>query len=179
MTPRSLRAAGLLLCSLPLLLAACGGGDDEPTPPRAAPEAPAPAPAEPPMAAAPETPAESVLTDVEWRLVAIQAIGAAPITPDPEGVPTLQFGSEVGPGGMPRMIGFNGCNRFFGDYVAGSDGRLEVKEPLGSTMMACPEPRMEVESAFMKALGSASRYSLEEDGLTVLYAEGALRFNGG
>jgi heat shock protein HslJ len=45
--------------------------------------------------------------------------------------------------------------------------------------MACPEPIMGVETSFLQALGSASRYSLEGPALIVLYAEGALRFQGG
>jgi heat shock protein HslJ len=177
MTTRSLRTTGALLCTLPLLWTACGG-DDAPEPPaKSTPKAAAPA--EPPQAAAPKSPTGPDFTDTEWQLVSIEPMGSDAIAPAPDAVPTISFGAQAGSGGPERMTGFGGCNRFFGDYSVSDDGALSIPEALGSTRMACPEPIMGVETAFLQALGSASRYSLEGDALIVLYAEGALRFKGG
>jgi len=172
---RSLRIATTLLCTLPLIWTACGGSD--------APEKPAPteenAPAaEAPPAASPAAAAPS-FADVEWKLVAIEPTDGDAMTPDPEAVPTLQFSSQPGPNGVLRVIGFGGCNRFFGDYSAGDDGSLSLPETLGMTNMACPEPALTVEATLMKTLAGATGYVFDDGNLTIRGENGSLRFSGG
>lgn len=49
-----------------------------------------------------------------------------------------------------RISGFSGCNRFMGGYTVDRD-KLVIGT-LAGTMMACPEPAMAVEKAFLSAL---------------------------
>jgi len=173
MTVGPTRIASLLLCALPLLIAACGG-DDTPTPETA--------PSDPPAEtapAAPEAAATPGFADTEWTLVALEPSGGAAVTPGADAVPTLQFNAKPSPDGVQRLIGFGGCNRFFGAYEAGDDGHLSLPAPLGSTRMACPEPIMGLETQLMQALASVSGYSQDGDELTITYAGGTLRFSGG
>lgn len=173
MTLRPLRIASLLLCALTVGLLACGGSDT----PDAAPPA-----GEPAEGAAPETPTAATapgFTDTEWKLMALEPSGGDAVTPGSDAVPTLQFNSKPSPDGVLRMIGFGGCNRFFGDFSASDAGSLSLPSPLGSTRMACPEPIMGLETALMQALAGASGYELDGDELTITYAGGVLRFSGG
>ena len=62
---------------------------------------------------------------------------------------TLVFDKET-----PRIAGSGGCNRWFGSWSVGSDGKLAA-EPFGSTMMACPEPLMKLEAAYLDLLHGA------------------------
>jgi heat shock protein HslJ len=176
MTIRPLQIASTLLCALPLIWTACGGSDTPeaaPPPPGSAKEAAAQAPA---TAEAPAAVAEATFADIEWTLV---AIGGDAIDAPDGAVPTLLFNSQTDATGGRRMIGFSGCNRFFGDYNAGDDGSLSVGEPLGMTQAACPEPGQSLETALMKSLAGASRYSLDDDELTIESENGSLRLSGG
>ncbi len=49
----------------------------------------------------------------------------------------------------------------------GDAGRLEWGAPLGSTMMAGPEPLMDQETAFLQALQAARKFSLREGRLVL------------
>ncbi len=75
-----------------------------------------------------------------------------------------------------HVSGTGGCNRFMGPYVLEGD-RLEVG-PLASTMMACPEPAMGVESAFHAAVARVVRLEDLGDTLELVDADGTvvLRF---
>lgn len=178
MTLRSLRIATTLLCTLPLIWTACGGSDD---PEKAGPVTATPAAEEPPAtdAATPSAAAAPAFADTEWQLVALESAEGAAMTPDPEAVPTLQFNAQPGPNGVLRVIGFSGCNRFFGDYSAGDDGRLSLPEMLGMTRMACPEPAQSLQAALMKALAGATGYTLAGGELIIQGTNGSLRLRGG
>lgn len=72
-----------------------------------------------------------------------------------------------------RIFGSGGCNRIMGSLTLTGEG-LSVG-PLASTMMACPEPVMAAERAFLGALGRADRFDLDEDGtLRLLAADGVI-----
>ena len=179
MTIRPLRIAATLSCALPLIWTACGGSDSPdaaPPPERPAAEAPT---AAAPAAAAPTAPTAPKFAETEWKLVALEPSRAEAIVPVTGAVPTLRFGILAGPDGVLRMVGYSGCNRFFGDYTAGDDGSLSLSEPLGMTEMACPEPVMDLETTLMEALANASGYSLDGAELTIRFAGGSLRFSGG
>ncbi len=70
-----------------------------------------------------------------------------------------------------RASGFAGCNRFTGGFTRAGD-TLSVG-PLAGTMMACPEPRMAAEKAFLDALSGAHRVAIAGDRLTLTPASGA------
>lgn len=65
-----------------------------------------------------------------------------------------------------KLEGHGGCNGFFGSYkISGAD--LEIG-PLGATQMACPQPIMDRELAFMQALQAAKRIKRERIKLELL-----------
>ena len=64
--------------------------------------------------------------------------------------------------------GNGGCNRFFGSLKRTEAG-IEVGE-LGSTRMACPEPIMEREAAFLHAIRNTKSVLADDSGLQLLDA---------
>lgn len=63
---------------------------------------------------------------------------------------TLVFDKEA-----PRIYGRGGCNRWFGSWSVDGEGKLSA-QPFGSTMMACPEPQMKLEAAYLGLLHDAA-----------------------
>lgn len=78
------------------------------------------------------------------------------------------FGADDG-----RVTGSGGCNRYIGPYQA--DGGSLTIGPLASTRMACDQPRMDQEAAFLKALEATTRYRFENDLLVLRDASGAMQ----
>jgi heat shock protein HslJ len=100
------------------------------------------------------------LAGSEWRPVEIA--GAA----TPEDVEVfLQFRAEG------AVAGLGGCNRFSGSY-APSDTSLEFG-PLAATMMACPDPQMQVEQRFFGAVSQVRGFARDRVDLTLTDADGA------
>ncbi|AKD03643.1 hypothetical protein PKOR_11530 [Pontibacter korlensis] len=66
-----------------------------------------------------------------------------------------------------RVVGFTGCNRFFGKYELGEES-LKLSQ-LGSTRMACPD--MEQENKIMDVLSRVDSYRVAGDVLT-LFSKG-------
>jgi heat shock protein HslJ len=57
-----------------------------------------------------------------------------------------------------RVGGFSGCNRYMGSAVPGQGpGAIEFG-PLAGTMMACPEPPMEIERRYLSALQACDSF---------------------
>lgn len=83
----------------------------------------------------------------------------------------------LGLAGEGRVGGFDGCNRYFGDFAIENGHRI-VQGPKGATMMACPGGRMELEQAFLRNLESATRVFLRgeylelenDDGVVLVFA---------
>jgi len=71
-----------------------------------------------------------------------------------------------------QLTGSAGCNSYFGSYEV--DGETITFGPLGSTLMACPEPAgiMDQEMAYFTALGSTVAYRREGDELELIDADG-------
>jgi heat shock protein HslJ len=75
-----------------------------------------------------------------------------------------------------EVSGSGGCNLYGGTYELDGDA-LTIGERLTSTLRAClEEGRMEQESAYLAALASAERVSLEGDTLVIETGAGALRY---
>jgi heat shock protein HslJ len=69
-----------------------------------------------------------------------------------------------------RVTGFGGCNLLTGSYATkGSSVTLN----LASTMMACPEPGMGIERAFLEALKGPVSHAVKGDHLTLTTGAGA------
>lgn len=107
----------------------------------------------------------ATLEGANWRLLALPG----QTVPGGNGAPTARF--EGG-----RVSGFSGCNRFMGSYTVDRD-KLTVGT-LAGTMMACPEPAMAVEKAFMAAFSGTLTSNVAGNRLSLTPAAGgnALQF---
>jgi heat shock protein HslJ len=100
-----------------------------------------------------------------WRLVAWRAAdgGRETVPPDVEATALFEDGSVTGRGG---------CNGFRAPYELTAD-RLSVGE-IASTMMACAEPAMRVESAYHAGLARVAAARVADDALELLDAGGGI-----
>lgn len=101
------------------------------------------------------------LTDVEWKLTSLNGKDYATLSPPV----TLTLSADN------KVAGFAGCNRYFGSYTF-KDADLGFNG-LGSTKMYCQE-KMEVEDAFLKAMGEVNRFELTADKLMLQKDESVL-----
>lgn len=62
-----------------------------------------------------------------------------------------------------NLGGSAGCNRYLARYQT-KDYSFSVKPEIATTMMACPEPRMKQERAFLTALKGAREYAINGAG---------------
>jgi len=71
-----------------------------------------------------------------------------------------------------KVTGSSGCNRYFASFQVEGD-KLEISQP-GSTRMFCPEPDgvMAQESTYLGNLQNATKYSVKNTELTLLYPNG-------
>lgn len=65
--------------------------------------------------------------------------------------------------GMMRVVGFSGCNRYFGNATL-QPGIIRFQD-VASTKMACPE--METEDNYLNLLGRVDAYSLSNTELNL------------
>jgi putative lipoprotein len=95
------------------------------------------------------------LTGVSWR----PAVVGAESMPEDSGM-FVQFEVDG------SFKGNGGCNLFFGSLEQ-SDSGVSIG-PIGSTRMACPEPIMNRETAFITALQTTKQFELGRDSLQLL-----------
>lgn len=150
---------GLAVVSL-MGLAACGSDDDSlPTtaaPTTAAESAATTTAASTPAAGSAATTGEALeLEGVTWTLSDKSALGVALSGVDI----TARFLEG-------QVNGFGGCNQYSGTYVLNRDNQLTIK-PGASTMMACPDPQMAAETAYLKALPLVAGYEISGETLTL------------
>ncbi len=69
-----------------------------------------------------------------------------------------------------QVSGNAGCNQYSLGYTV--DGDTITTTPGPVTMMACPEPIMTLEQAYLAAMGSAETYAVTEGMLTITYEGG-------
>jgi heat shock protein HslJ len=77
---------------------------------------------------------------------------------------------SVGFGEDGTVGGSSGCNSYSAQYQVDED-KITIG-PAASTLMACPEPVMQFETAYMQALGSAASYKLDGGSLILLDENG-------
>lgn len=116
-----------------------------------------------------------VLSDHRWRLTVIDMSDGDDVEPTVERAPNVVFSEEASPTGSRLMSGSTGCNNFNAAYDAGRGGRLVISSA-AMTRMACTEDVMRVEQVFVISLESARTYVIDEDGLTIDFGGGVLRF---
>ena len=95
------------------------------------------------------------LTGVNWR----PAIVGAESMPEESGM-FVQFEVDG------SFKGHGGCNSFFGSLEQADSG-VSIG-PIGATRMACPEPIMNREAAFITALQNTKEFELGRDKLHLL-----------
>jgi heat shock protein HslJ len=94
-----------------------------------------------------------------WKLVDLPGVTL------PEGArPTLEIVGDF-------MSGAAGCNRFTGGVALSGEGLGLM--PGGMTMMACEEPLMQLEAAYIDRLGRVGQFDIDEAGRLVLMVDGA------
>ena len=83
--------------------------------------------------------------------------------PDPLTTITLKFGDDQ------RIGGNAGCNDYSGEYK--TDGGLVTIRVMGSTEKYCSLPSgvMDMEQHYLLLLGNTTRYSIDQDELTLSY----------
>ena len=73
-----------------------------------------------------------------------------------------------------RILGFTGCNRYFGDATVAGD--VVSFGGIGSTRRACAPALMHQEQQFLDALNESARFAMDTDAWLVLYdAQGVAR----
>lgn len=101
------------------------------------------------------------LTDTEWTLTTLTGEDVLTDT-------TITLTFDAGEG---RIFGDSGCNRYNGSYSADAE-TLSITQVI-STRMACPEPIMAQEMAYLQALEAVAGFELADNTLTLTTAEGA------
>ena len=99
--------------------------------------------------------AASPLAGLEWMIEDIAGRGVINDSPA-----SLQFLPEG------RLAGSASCNRLIGSY-ARKDDALSI-EPVGATMMACPQALMDQERRLLDLLPQVTRYKIDGTGTLVL-----------
>ncbi len=74
---------------------------------------------------------------------------------------TIEFKSAEG-----KIAGSGGCNSYFGGYEINKN-ELTIIPPIGSTMMACPEPIMDQEQEYFKLLETTETFQIQNGKLTI------------
>jgi heat shock protein HslJ len=64
--------------------------------------------------------------------------------------------------------GSAGCNRYFGRYTAGQDGRLTLASEIGATQMACPPAVARQEQRYLALLPLAAAWQRQDESLLLL-----------
>lgn len=100
-----------------------------------------------------------LLIDGPWR---VTRLGDEPVPEDAEEAIeiTLSFDADG------RVSGRSGCNRYTAGYELSGEG-LSIETP-AATKMACPEPRMSLESRFLQLLDEVQRFDIGPEGELVL-----------
>jgi len=75
-----------------------------------------------------------------------------------------------------KVTGSAGCNNYFGSYEINKND-LAIIPPIGSTMMACPEPIMEQERGYLEVIEAAESYEIEDSKLRINCGEQVLIFS--
>jgi heat shock protein HslJ len=102
---------------------------------------------------------ETSLTGMTWALKSYADADGNMVEVLPRTEITAVFGEDGSLGGS------SGCNNFNTSYeVDGSN--ISISEMIAATMMACPEPVMQQETAFLANLSSAATFEISDDTLT-------------
>ncbi|ALM85851.1 META domain-containing protein [Bordetella sp. N] len=104
------------------------------------------------------------LAETTWELVSwTDANGSAMAVPGNNGNPPVGLAFLAHKGKDYRVAGFSGCNRYMGNYRL-EGGKLSITVP-AATRMGCPSEQLAgFETAYLKALGRISTFTLDAAG---------------
>ncbi len=105
----------------------------------------------------------------EFVLVANSLRGAADIKEQPEKTITMIFAEKDG---QVIVAGCSGVNRYFGNAAITKESNEVKFDKMGSTMMM--GPGMEVEKLFLQTLEKVAKYSVVDDKLSFMNANGEI-----
>ena len=109
--------------------------------------------------------AASGLTNTTWKLVSY-----GPADKPTPAVPSVDTSLVFEDNG--KVSGTMGCNQFGGEYKVKGD--QITFGPLAATLMACPEPIMNQESAVLGILSGTVTYKADGSLLTITGADGSV-----
>ncbi|MFC2038344.1 META domain-containing protein [Chloroflexota bacterium] len=80
-------------------------------------------------------------------------------------------------GADKQVTGSAGCNHYFGGYTL-DDNQISISQ-IGNTEMACMDPEgvMDQEQEYLRLLGKAESFRIEDENLRVNCAGGILDFS--
>jgi len=108
------------------------------------------------------------LENTEWSLIAMNGQST------PTDIPVTLFLKPEETGGMGTVGGTAGCNQYNGQYTL--EGENLTFSEFIVTLMACEEPVMQVESAFLAALQTSQSYQILGAKLVINTSDGTLTF---
>lgn len=110
---------------------------------------------------------ESLFGTSPWRLVSLTVAGESHAVPLDTGVFSLNLEG--------RMAGSVGCNQmvFGGELEPAGTAKFG---PVTATLMACPEPAMSLERAFVGGLEAVEAYEVQEGTITLRGTDAVLVF---
>jgi heat shock protein HslJ len=104
------------------------------------------------------------LAGTEWKLVSIGKADAP--SPVVEGTAvTIKFGADG------KVGGSGGCNSYGGDYQV-LDDSLSLSKIISTKKACVAQDAMRQESLYFEALGTAGKFKLADNQLTIFYDEG-------
>jgi putative lipoprotein len=106
------------------------------------------------------------VSGADWELIGLRG-QSAPLGAGGRRA-TLRFDAD-----SARISGFAGCNRYFSSYTLGDDEPALRFSAIGMTKMACSQG-MDLEQQYATALSQVTRYTIQDNRLTLLDASSAL-----
>lgn len=125
---------------------------------------------------------------ITLALLATVACGTSVIGPEGKSWLLVSYGDAAAPEAPPagveataefvdgQIVGSAGCNAYFGSYE--TDGSNMTIGPVAATKMFCMEPEgtMDLEQAFLTAMGTAETFEVKDGELRIDYPGGVLTF---
>jgi heat shock protein HslJ len=124
-----------------------------------------PADAEASTMPATDTQGDAALTGTYWTLSSYADTNGNMVDVLPEAEITAVFGEDG------SLSGSSGCNNYNTSYQVDGNN-ITVNEMIAATMMACPEPIMAQETAYLANLPAAATFEIAADTLTLMDASG-------
>lgn len=112
-----------------------------------------------------ESEGDASLTGQTWTLVSYADANGNMVDVLPETEITAVFGDDGSLGGS------SGCNSYNTTYQVDGNN-ISISEMMAATMMACPEPIMAQETAYLANLSTATTYAISGNTLTLSDANG-------